>query len=234
MCSLCCRYAGWYSVQEEAFLPESQVGVAAPPTALFTELCRWRAWQGADTAVLRQDSRSSGKRRRTGYSGWAGTGSSCRPGTGTAAPCSQRFTRPRYLLSALLCGSYCAVLKVLGWLEDPALPDLSVSRPAARLHWGLPVPTDPAHTIYVWVDALCNYLTAAGYPDQLAVWPPSVQVIGKDILKFHAVYWPALLLSLGLPLPARLLVHGHWTVDGVKESAIIIDAIINCFSTFQK
>ena len=86
------------------------------------------------------------------------------------------------------------------------------------------------------MDALVNYLTVAGYPGPLTSWPPTVQVrhnakgicttseklmlqvIGKDILKFHAIYWPAILLSLDLPLPPRLLVHSHWTVDGVKMS----------------
>ena len=113
---------------------------------------------------------------------------------------------------------------------------MSVSRPRKRLHWGLPVPGDSSHTIYVWIDALVNYLTVADYPRQLQIWPPSVQVslvvlisssvfspqiIGKDILKFHAIYWPAILLSLDLPLPPRLLVHSHWTVDGIKMSKSI-------------
>ena len=127
-------------------------------------------------------------------------------------------------------------IQVEAWLEEPTLGDLSVSRPRQRLHWGLPVPGDSSHTIYVWMDALVNYLTVAGYPGPLVSWPPSVQVwhyarhtsatsemlmlqvIGKDILKFHAIYWPAILLSLDLPLPPRLLVHSHWTVDGVKMS----------------
>ena len=91
----------------------------------------------------------------------------------------------------------------------------------ARLHWGLPVPGDSQQTVYVWVDALANYLTVAGYPGPLQAWPPTLQVLGKDILKFHAIYWPALLLSLGLPLPARLHVHSHWTVEGVKMSKLL-------------
>jgi len=107
--------------------------------------------------------------------------------------------------------------QVAAWLAE-GLGDLSVSRPRARLPWGLQVPGDPGHTVYVWVDALTNYLTVAGYPGQLHSWPPDLQVIGKDILKFHAIYWPALLLSLGLALPTRLHVHAHWTVDGVKMS----------------
>ena len=98
--------------------------------------------------------------------------------------------------------------------------DLSISRPRDRLSWGIPVPDDPSHTIYVWLDALINYLTVAEYPDgaKMAHWPPNVQVIGKDITKFHAIYWPAFLLALELPLPQKLLIHSHWQVDGVKMS----------------
>jgi methionyl-tRNA synthetase len=76
--------------------------------------------------------------------------------------------------------------------------ELSVSRPVERVSWGIEVPDDPSHTVYVWMDALCNYLTAAGYaevddPASMPLWPPDHQVLGKDILKFHAVYWPSFL-----------------------------------------
>jgi len=79
---------------------------------------------------------------------------------------------------------------------------------------------DAKDTVYVWLDALVNYLTVAGYTGNLPGphWPPSVHVIGKDILKFHAVYWPAFLLALDLPLPEKLLVHSHWLVEDVKMS----------------
>ncbi|KAK3850665.1 hypothetical protein Pcinc_042642 [Petrolisthes cinctipes] len=106
--------------------------------------------------------------------------------------------------------------QLLTWLEDE-LPDLSVSRPRSRISWGVPVPGDEQHTVYVWVDALINYLTVAGYPD-LTVWPPDVQVLGKDILRFHGLYWPALLMGAGLEPPHSLLCHSHWTVEGEKMS----------------
>ncbi|XP_067670551.1 methionine--tRNA ligase, mitochondrial-like [Haliotis asinina] len=102
------------------------------------------------------------------------------------------------------------------YLQD--LPDLSVSRQRERLPWGVPVPGDESQTIYVWLDALINYLTVAGYPDNLTTWPPTSQIIGKDILKFHAVYWPAFLMAADLPPPPRLLCHSHWLVDGRKMS----------------
>lgn len=98
--------------------------------------------------------------------------------------------------------------------------DLSISRPADRLTWGIPVPNDESHTIYVWLDALVNYLTVVDYPSgsKMSYWPPDVQVIGKDIIKFHAIYWPSFLLALGLPLPRKLLIHSHWTIDSIKMS----------------
>jgi methionyl-tRNA synthetase len=98
------------------------------------------------------------------------------------------------------------------------MPDLSISRPNNRMTWGIPVQDDPSQKIYVWLDALTNYLTVAGYPNKLKVWPPNVQVIGKDILKFHGIYWPAFLIAAGIEPPQQLLVHSHWTVDDEKMS----------------
>jgi methionyl-tRNA synthetase len=98
------------------------------------------------------------------------------------------------------------------------LRDLSVSRTTFR--WGIPVPEDPAHVIYVWIDALANYVSALGGPDgdlYRKFWP-AVHLIGKDILRFHAVYWPAMLMSAGLPLPRHIFAHGWWNVSGKKIS----------------
>ena len=176
-------YSGWYSVQEEAFVPEANVEERDGVT-VSAETGQPLEWAQEDNWMFRlseyQEQLVSWHR--------------------DLQPVSPPLFRGQ----------------VLAWLSDD-LGDLSVSRPASRLHWGVPVPGDSDQTIYVWVDALVNYLTAAQYP-ALAAWPPSVQVLGKDILKFHALYWPALLLSLGLALPARLLVHSHWTVEGVKMS----------------
>lgn len=102
-------------------------------------------------------------------------------------------------------------------LQQP-LADLSVSRPRSRLSWGIPVPEDPAHTIYVWVDALTNYLTVLGYPHEAQGWPADVQVVGKDIVRFHAIYWPALLMAAGLEPPRTVLSHAHWTMNRLKMS----------------
>lgn len=106
------------------------------------------------------------------------------------------------------------------------LRDLSISRTSIK--WGIPVPDDNKHVIYVWFDALTNYITAAGYPKDTKKFDkywPAVHFIGKDILKFHAVYWPCFLLSAGLPLPKRVVAHGWWTVEGQKMSKSLGNAI---------
>lgn len=100
------------------------------------------------------------------------------------------------------------------------LKDLSISRTSFK--WGIPVQGDERHVIYVWFDALTNYLTAAGFPDNKEkfnkYWPADLHIIGKDILRFHAVYWPTFLMSAGLPLPKKVFGHGWWTVEGEKMS----------------
>lgn len=109
-------------------------------------------------------------------------------------------------------------------LIDKGLEDVSISRPRKNLSWGIPVPGDDSQVIYVWIDALSNYLTVLGYPENPTwseFWPADVQIIGKDILRFHAAIWPAMLFALDLPLPKKLLVHGHINVGGVKMSKSI-------------
>jgi methionyl-tRNA synthetase len=103
------------------------------------------------------------------------------------------------------------------------LNDLSVSRTSFR--WGIEVPGDPEHVMYVWLDALTNYLTATGYPDPEApragFWPADLHMVGKDIIRFHAVYWPAFLMAAGLAVPRRVCANGWWTVEGEKMSKSI-------------
>lgn len=101
------------------------------------------------------------------------------------------------------------------------LEDISISRPKDKISWGIPVPGDNSQVMYVWFEALMNYITVLGYPeheDFKKFWPANVQVIGKDILRFHAAIWPGILLGLGLPLPKTLYVHGFITVSGQKMS----------------
>ena len=177
------EYRGWYSVQEEAFVPDNSVE-DRDGVMVSAETGQRLEWASEVNWMFRlssyQDQLLSWHR-------------------GQRPVCPDMFRG-----------------QVLAWINE-GLVDLSVSRPSSRLHWGIPVPGDPDQTIYVWIDALVNYLTVANYPG-LNLWPPTVQVLGKDILKFHAIYWPAMLMCLQLPLPQKLLVHCHWTVDNVKMS----------------
>ncbi len=99
--------------------------------------------------------------------------------------------------------------------------EISISRPSDRLSWGIPVPNDPSQTIYVWLDALTNYLTVLGYPNkgfEQANVTETIHIIGKDITKFHCVYYPLFLRAAGLPLPRKVMSHGHWLKDNFKMS----------------
>ncbi|HEV8543087.1 MAG TPA: class I tRNA ligase family protein [Verrucomicrobiae bacterium] len=131
--------------------------------------------------------------------------------------------------------------EVLGLLKNNVLEDLCITRPTARLNWGIPVPFDSAYVTYVWFDALVNYVTIpAAYGDStvvktlglenstlallpsfqqhLELWPADTHLIGKDILKFHAVFWPIMLKAMGLPLPKQIIAHGFWQKNGDKIS----------------
>ena len=109
--------------------------------------------------------------------------------------------------------------EVLSFIKG-GLKDLSISR--TTFNWGVPVPNNSKHVMYVWIDALCNYLTAIGYPDTnnnnyKKFWP-ATHIVGKDILRFHAVYWPAFLMAAGIEPPKRIFAHGWWTNEGQKIS----------------
>jgi methionyl-tRNA synthetase len=131
--------------------------------------------------------------------------------------------------------------EVLGFLRSQPLEDLCISRPISRLNWGIPLPFDPNFVTYVWFDALSNYASLPGAlndpvivqalpPDARpasptaphspppALWPADIHVVGKDIVKFHAVYWPIMLKAMELPLPKQVLAHGWWQKDGQKMS----------------
>ncbi len=113
--------------------------------------------------------------------------------------------------------------EILSLLKD-GLDDISISRPSSKISWGIPVPSDKTQVMYVWFEALLNYITVLGYPEHAdfkTFWPADVQIIGKDILRFHAATWPGILMSLGLPLQKILYVHGHIGMDGQKMSKSI-------------
>ncbi|HTP57144.1 MAG TPA: class I tRNA ligase family protein [Candidatus Paceibacterota bacterium] len=116
--------------------------------------------------------------------------------------------------------------ELLNLLDDAE--DVSFSRPSAQLPWGIPVPGDATQTMYVWVDALSNYLSALGYGTDGAgmdYWPAQVHLVGKDITRFHAIIWPAILLSAGLEVPKAIYIHGFITVDGQKMSKTLGNVI---------
>nr|XP_020448584.1 methionine--tRNA ligase, mitochondrial [Monopterus albus] len=184
-------YEGWYSTQDESFLMPSQVDNAVDSS-------------GKDIKVSLESGHKVEWMKEENY--------------------MFRLCAFRSQLLDWLRGNPRAVQPerfyqtVLQWLQED-LPDLSVSRQRSRLHWGIPVPGDSEQTIYVWLDALVNYLTVAGYPNKYDQWwSRAHHIVGKDILKFHAIYWPAFLLGAGLPLPQTIYVHSHWTVGGKKMS----------------
>ena len=116
--------------------------------------------------------------------------------------------------------------EVLSFVKG-GLKDLSISRTTFK--WGIPVPNNKDHVMYVWIDALCNYLSAIGYPDinnpKFQKYWPAFHVVGKDILRFHAVYWPAFLMAANLEPPKKIFAHGWWTNEGQKISKSIGNAI---------
>jgi methionyl-tRNA synthetase len=177
------KYAGWYSVRDEAFYAESELVDGKAPTGAPVEwveepsyFFRLSAWQDRLLTLYR--------------------------------------AQPDFVLPATRMNEVTSFVK--GGLQD-----LSVSR--TTFAWGIPVPGDPAHVVYVWLDALTNYVSALGFPDAegelyRTFWPADFHVVGKDILRFHAVYWPAFLMSAGLEPPRHVFAHGWWTVEGQKMS----------------
>lgn len=189
------KHEGWYSVGDETFFPQSAVHLIRDPRTgrklmASMETGREVEWTSEENYHFRL---SAFKDRLLSY----------------------YEQNPNFIIPSF------RTEEVIGLVQNN-FKDLSISRPSSRLRWGIPVPDDSSQTIYVWVDALINYLTAAGYPFTPGAksqgWPPNVQVIGKDIIRFHCIYWPALLMALDLPLPYQFLTHAHWTINDAKMS----------------
>jgi methionyl-tRNA synthetase len=184
------KYAGWYSVRDEAYFAENELVDGIAPTgapvewveepSYFFDLSKWQepllAFYETNPDFIAPNSRRN---------------------------------------------------EVISFVSG-GLRDLSVSRTSFK--WGIPVPDDDAHIMYVWLDALTNYITAAGFPDTggetyQKFWPADIHMVGKDILRFHAVYWPAFLMAAGLEPPHRVFAHGWWTNEGQKISKSVGNVI---------
>ena len=181
-------YSGWYSVRDERFFTEAETSVGADGR-VATETGTPVTWTEEQTYFFRLSAYAD-------------------------KLLAHYEANPDFIAPAVRRNE--VVSFVSGGLRD-----LSISR--TSFDWGVPVPGDPDHVMYVWVDALTNYLTGVGFPDTDSAlyqryWPANLHMIGKDIIRFHAVYWPAFLMSAGLPLPRRVFAHGFLLVRGEKMS----------------
>ncbi len=188
------RYAGWYSVRDEAYYDEAETqvtegGVRVGPQGTPVE------WTEEESYFFRL---SAYQDRLLAY----------------------------YEANPDFIGPETRRNEIVSFVRG-GLQDLSISR--TTFDWGLPVPGNPRHVMYVWVDALNNYVTGCGFPDEndprWRYWPADVHIIGKDIVRFHAVYWPAFLMSAGLPLPKRVFGHGFLFNRGEKMSKSVGNVI---------
>ncbi|MPY75179.1 MAG: methionine--tRNA ligase [Alphaproteobacteria bacterium] len=181
-------YAGWYSVRDEAYFAEDEL--------TKDEKGQLRAPSGAPVEWVEEPSYFF---KLSAY---------------TEKLLAHYEANPDFILPATRRNEVVSFVR-------QGLRDLSISR--TSFSWGIPVPGADKHIMYVWLDALTNYITAAGYPDENGqefqkYWPADLHVIGKDILRFHAVYWPAFLMSAGLALPKRVFAHGFLNIEGEKMS----------------
>jgi methionyl-tRNA synthetase len=182
------KYAGWYSVRDEAYYAEDETHVTPDGKRLATKTGTPVEWVEEESYFFRLSAYQD--------------------------KLLELYKRPDYVLPRERLNEVESFVR--GGLQD-----LSISR--TTFNWGVPVPGNPKHVMYVWVDALTNYITAVGYPDTQSekfrkYWPADLHVIGKDIVRFHAVYWPAFLMSAGIEVPRRIFSHGFLFNRGEKMS----------------
>jgi methionyl-tRNA synthetase len=202
-------YSGWYSVRDERFFTEAETSVGPDGVRVATETGTPVTWTEEQTYFFRLSA----------------------------------YAEPLLEHYAANPGFICPEVRrneVVSFVSG-GLRDLSISR--TSFDWGVPVPGDPSHVMYVWVDALTNYLTGVGFPDTDSglyrrYWPAELHMIGKDIIRFHAVYWPAFLMSAGIPLPRRVFAHGFLYNRGEKmskSSGNVVDpvALVEAFGVDQ-
>ncbi len=182
-------YSGWYSVRDERFFTESETTVGDDGVRVATETGTPVTWTEEQTYFFRLSAYA--EKLLAHYD-----------------------SHPDFIAPEVRRN------EVISFVSG-GLKDLSISR--TSFDWGVPVPGDPSHVMYVWVDALTNYLTGVGFPDTESTlyqryWPADLHMIGKDIIRFHAVYWPAFLMSAGIPLPRKVFAHGFLYNRGEKMS----------------
>ncbi|KAK5123895.1 hypothetical protein LTR85_002091 [Meristemomyces frigidus] len=205
------KHEGWYSVSDETFYPQGQVQVIVdPPTGRKIMVSIETGKEVEWTSERNYHFRLSAFRDTL---------------------LEFYESNPGFVVPKTRMDQVVAEVKA-------GLNDLSVSRPVERLTWGIRVPTDPSQTMYVWLDALLNYATAAGYPftpgsETVGGWPADVHVVGKDIVRFHCIYWPAFLMALNLPLPKQVLTHAHWTL-GRQKMAKSTGNVVNPFFALER
>jgi methionyl-tRNA synthetase len=190
------KHEGWYCVSDETFYPETATEMIVNPS---------------DGRVIRASKETGKEVVKTSEVNYLFRLSAFKDRLLDYYKDNPNFVVPQQRMN-----------EVVGWVSE-GLSDLSISRSSARLKWGIPVPDDASQTMYVWLDALVNYITKAGYPwapgnENAGGWPADLQVIGKDITRFHCIYWPAFLMALDIPPPKQILAHAHWTIDKKKMS----------------
>lgn len=189
------KYAGWYSVRDEAFYAEDETTVDPDGKRRAGPVNNEVEWVEEPSYFFK-------------LSAWADR------------LLAFYEKNPRFIAPESRRNEVISFVK--GGLQD-----LSVSR--TSFSWGVPVPGDPKHIMYVWLDALTNYITACGYPDESdplwRFWPADLHIVGKDIIRFHCVFWPAFLLSAGIATPKRVFASGWWTSEGQKISKSLGNAI---------
>ncbi|KAI9660864.1 MAG: methionyl-tRNA synthetase [Trizodia sp. TS-e1964] len=205
------KHEGWYSVSDETFYQETAVHLIRDPATGRKHMASIETNSEVEwTSELNYHFRLSALKDRL----------------------LQFYAQnPKFLLPA-------SRMEELVRTVSSGVGDLSISRPVERLSWGIRVPGDSTQTIYVWLDALVSYITKAGYPwknggENVAGWPADCQIVGKDIVRFHGIYWPAFLLALDIPLPRHILSHAHWTL-GHRKMAKSTGNVVNPFFAIDR
>ncbi|KAJ3055330.1 methionyl-tRNA synthetase [Rhizophlyctis rosea] len=213
------HHEGWYSVSDETFVPSNQLEEIVAPDGRKSMISKESGnpvvWTKEENYKFRLGA------FRENLLKWLRSNPDCEHQHVVPPPLNMKLINSAAIIPKLRYNEIVAALSD----SDDHLTDLSVSRVRSRLQWGIPVPGDEDHVVYVWLDALTNYLTVTGYPWKTAeqqalkdAWPAQSHVIGKDIIKFHAIYWPAFLMAAGLPLPKQIIAHGHWLMGDHKMS----------------